>query len=456
MAETPQIIVVDDEPLVLKQTVLALADDFTVRGASSLEEGLRLFDEAGKDVSVLITDMRLHGERHGGLQLARRLRERKLETEILFLTGYPQIEDASLCMEVGAFGYVEKGRAETYDRLRELAGKALARWLERHDPPPASRPRLLILDDYPAILKELTHFLGRKFQVSGAQTLDEAFDLLQGAAAEELFSVAITDMQLQGDRKGGLRLAEELSRRPDRPEIIFLTGHPQIEDASRCMELGAFGYVEKGRADSYQRLEELCLRAVQKWQQRTGRAAPANASRKSAGPPCAARPTEPPPEAPAEPPLAEIFVSYSHEDTRYREVFESHMAALRKYGKITIWSDAAIKPSSLWREEIEAAISRARMGVALVSKNYIQSDFCTNVELQEFLRARSERGLKLIAIVVADCYWQGIPDISRFQILPQDRHNMVKPIKSFKDKDAAWASVVKAIADLLAEQPPPG
>jgi hypothetical protein len=131
-------------------------------------------------------------------------------------------------------------------------------------------------------------------------------------------------------------------------------------------------------------------------------------------------------------------------------------AALRKYGNITLWSDEQIKPSSAWQEEIEAALSRAQAGVALVSKDYISSDFCTNVELQQFLRARSERGLKLVAVIVADCFWQGITEISRFQVLPKDRNNNIKSIKSFRDRDNAWATVVKAIADLLTEQAPSG
>jgi CheY-like chemotaxis protein len=447
MANPPQVVVVDDDPAVLREIVLHLADAFYVVAASGTEEALRLFDQFAGGIRVLVTDMRFGEDRHGGLQLARRLRQRGLGTEILFLTGYPQIEDASLCMEVGAFGYVEKCRADTFERLRDLARRANLRWLEKQAPS-GDKPRLLVLDDYPDILKELAFFLGRKFQVSCAQTLDEAFDLLDGAGTADPFSVVVTDMQMPGDRRGGLRLAEELRRRTCPPEVIFLTGHPQIEDASLCMQTGAFGYVEKARADTYQRLEELCLSATQKWRQR---ATPGVETRPPTEPvPLRGAEVAEPAGAAAAKDRAEIFVSYSHEDTRSREDFEDHMAALRKYGKITIWSDAEIKPSYVWREEIEAALRRARVGVALVSKNYIKSDFCTDVELQRFLSAQAEGGLSLVAIIISDCYWEVIPDIRRFQVLPKDRHNNIKPIKSFKDKDAAWASVVKAIADLLA------
>jgi hypothetical protein len=71
---------------------------------------------------------------------------------------------------------------------------------------------------------------------------------------------------------------------------------------------------------------------------------------------------------------------------------------------------------------------------------------------QEFVRARAQRGPRLIAVIVSDCYWQGIPDVSRFQVLPKDRNNNVKPIKSFEDRDNAWAGVIKAIADLLEDE----
>jgi hypothetical protein len=149
----------------------------------------------------------------------------------------------------------------------------------------------------------------------------------------------------------------------------------------------------------------------------------------------------------------EIFISYSHADTNFKEDLEKHMSPLRRYGEIRLWSDTDIRPSDDWLMEIEAAMVRAQVAVLLVSKHFLSSDFCTNVELERFVEARSERGLKLVAVIVSDCYWQRVPNIARFQVLPKDRKNAVKPIKSARDKDEAWTAVVKAIAKLLDEEP---
>jgi TIR domain len=140
-----------------------------------------------------------------------------------------------------------------------------------------------------------------------------------------------------------------------------------------------------------------------------------------------------------------IFVSYSHKDAKYKEEFERYMAPLRQYHYIDTWSDEDIPVSSDWRLEIEDAMERAGVAVVLVTSNFLNSNFCMDVELRRFVQARAERGLKLVAVVVSDCYWQAVPDLARYQLLPRRG----TPIKSARNREQAWSKVVKEIGRIL-------
>ena len=143
-----------------------------------------------------------------------------------------------------------------------------------------------------------------------------------------------------------------------------------------------------------------------------------------------------------------IFVSYSHKDAKYKEEFEKHMAPLRQYHNVDCWSDEGIPVSSDWRREIEDAMERAGIAVVLLSSNFLSSRFCMDVELRRFVEARAERGLKLAAVVVSDCYWQAVPDLARYQLLPRNGAQ----IKSSRNRDQAWSKVVKEIGKILGIQ----
>jgi hypothetical protein len=140
-----------------------------------------------------------------------------------------------------------------------------------------------------------------------------------------------------------------------------------------------------------------------------------------------------------------IFVSYSRKDAREKKIFDRHMAPLRRYHDIEAWSDEDIPVGSDWWQQIEDAMERAGVAVALVTSNFLASQFCMDVEFRRFLQARAERGLILVAVIVSECLWQAVPDLARYQLLPRDRSS----IKSTRDRERAWSKVVKEIGELL-------
>ena len=107
---TITIVIVDDHPIVRAgmRTILNSASDIDILGeGGSGEDALRLVEELHPDVLAL--DVRLP-DMHG-LQVTRRLREKKCKTAVLILTGYDDSQTVFGLLETGAVGYVLKDEA---------------------------------------------------------------------------------------------------------------------------------------------------------------------------------------------------------------------------------------------------------------------------------------------------------------------------------------------------------
>lgn len=130
------------------------------------------------------------------------------------------------------------------------------------------KSHLLVLEDEPDVLKEIAASLSQYFKVTAVSTLKEARKAFAKQDQGERYHVVVADMRLQQSTEGGLILAQELSERELRPEVVILTAFPDYQNASKCMQVDTFGYVEKGREDTFAILEDVCLQAEKHWHRR--------------------------------------------------------------------------------------------------------------------------------------------------------------------------------------------
>src|SRR5688572_13477713 len=101
----PAILVVDDEPGVRSSLSGVLRDEgFEVDAAASGEECLERAARTAYDVIVL--DVWLPGV--DGLVTLQRLRERKVDAQVVMISGHGNIESAVRAIKMGAFDFVEK------------------------------------------------------------------------------------------------------------------------------------------------------------------------------------------------------------------------------------------------------------------------------------------------------------------------------------------------------------
>jgi hypothetical protein len=104
-----------------------------------------------------------------------------------------------------------------------------------------------------------------------------------------------------------------------------------------------------------------------------------------------------------------IFIRYSHKDAQWCEDLLTMAAPLSKYGGMQIFSDADIVAGASWRSTIRQYLDKTTVAVLLVSQHFLNSPFITDVELPYVLKARDERGLTLLWVLVAPCLWESSP-----------------------------------------------
>ncbi len=91
----------------------------------------------------------------------------------------------------------------------------------------------------------------------------------------------------------------------------------------------------------------------------------------------------------------QIFISYAHEDSHWREEFERMLAPAGERGLIGVWSDESVTAGEDWSRIIHRALESARIGLLLVTDHFLKSEFITRVELAKLLTAAKKGGVSI-------------------------------------------------------------
>jgi two-component system NtrC family response regulator len=125
----PSILLIDDDDSLRRVMEFSLVEaGYTVRAASSGENGLRLFEQEVCD--AVVTDITMPGM--SGMEVLARIREKDEQVPVIVITAYGTIESAVEAMKKWAFDYITK--PFNRDELRMTLEKALTlRRLEREN-----------------------------------------------------------------------------------------------------------------------------------------------------------------------------------------------------------------------------------------------------------------------------------------------------------------------------------
>jgi DNA-binding NtrC family response regulator len=114
------ILLVEDEPAVRQLFATALSRaGYTVFEARNGEEAMKVFDQHGEVIDLLLTDMKM--PYMGGADLARQLRERKDSLKLICISGYGGAAATAVASDFLAKPF---SRDEMLKKVREVLDRA--------------------------------------------------------------------------------------------------------------------------------------------------------------------------------------------------------------------------------------------------------------------------------------------------------------------------------------------
>ncbi|MEL6763156.1 MAG: COR domain-containing protein [Cyanobacteria bacterium J06607_6] len=140
-----------------------------------------------------------------------------------------------------------------------------------------------------------------------------------------------------------------------------------------------------------------------------------------------------------------LFYSYSHKDDLLREQLETHLKLLQRQGLIQPWHDRRILPGDDWEDAIDDNLNRADIILFLVSPDFLNSDYCYEIEMPQAMERHEKGEATVIPIIVRPVDWRGTP-FNKLSWLPQNG----EPVTQWRDRDAAWLNVETGIKDAIA------
>ena len=136
----------------------------------------------------------------------------------------------------------------------------------------------------------------------------------------------------------------------------------------------------------------------------------------------------------------EIFFSYAHEDEEWLKKLAKSLRTLQRQGLIAGWHDRNILAGSEWKSEIMTRLKTAPIILLLVSQDFIDSDFCWDVELEQAMQRHKEGTALVIPIIVRPADWQKTA-FAQLQALPTD----AKPLSTWSNEDEGLLQVARGI-----------
>ncbi len=142
--------------------------------------------------------------------------------------------------------------------------------------------------------------------------------------------------------------------------------------------------------------------------------------------------------------MAKLVFSYSHADEDLRNQLEKHLSPLKRMGRIETWHDRRIVAGEEFGTEIDQNFADADIILLLVSPDFIDSDYCYEIEMRNSL-ARHKRGeAAVIPVILRPCAWHQLPFGTLLAATTDG-----KPIIQFASIDEGFVQVFDAVSKAL-------
>jgi hypothetical protein len=144
--------------------------------------------------------------------------------------------------------------------------------------------------------------------------------------------------------------------------------------------------------------------------------------------------------------VANAFISYSHRDEKALERLHTHLATLRRDGKITAWYDREILAGDNLDSTIDKNLALSDIFLALVSPDFLASNYCYEREMAIALERHAKGTLRVVPIILEPCDWKSTP-LGELKALPKDG----KAISIWTNENVAYLDVIMELRRITSE-----
>jgi hypothetical protein len=117
-----------------------------------------------------------------------------------------------------------------------------------------------------------------------------------------------------------------------------------------------------------------------------------------------------------------VFISYSHLDSEWRQRIVS---ILERRG-LSFADDTKLVAGDSWAERLTAMREQARVGILVVTQNFLASETIQGEELPHLLGLLKSGRLRLVPVIAETSNWRAVPSLREIQAFPPDG----KPLSS--------------------------
>ena len=144
-----------------------------------------------------------------------------------------------------------------------------------------------------------------------------------------------------------------------------------------------------------------------------------------------------------------VFISYAHENKKWRDYILERLAPYNNFGHLTYWADTKIKGGEEWEKAIKMAIELAKVSILIVSNAFLSSKFIKDVEIPLILQRKRECQSDVIWFCIEKCPFGLIKELRTIQAAhdPEDPLDKLTPAK----RGAILASICQDILGLVKE-----
>jgi hypothetical protein len=151
-------------------------------------------------------------------------------------------------------------------------------------------------------------------------------------------------------------------------------------------------------------------------------------------------------------PRSGVFISYAHDDDdKWLNGLLAGLQPMVDRHGVRVWTDRDIASGDEWHLGIQNALDRAKVGVMLVSPNFLESDYIKSDELPKMLRAAESEGLKIFWVPVIRTDRKANP-IAKFQAAFEPDKPLAERSKAeVKKAMATTATKLSGLLDIAPE-----